>query len=202
MLLESGQSDRGQSRSVRPSSLFGVGGTQLLQRVVIRERRGLPRMGPLIVRRRRFLLSLASAAICGPSVVRASSLMRVSARYCISPETVPSWATTQDALALLQYEMERRFDETLFGAASLPAEDEYIAPIPSPVIAEAKITALWELRTLFGPRGSPPKPLEDLPVEVRSGLSSMLGACPDASCEALAPRFSRSPARSGVHRSI
>ena len=103
---------------------------------------------------------------------------------------------------MLQHEMERRFAETLFGTENLSAEAENSVLARRPVIAETKTTELWELRTLFGPRGSPPKPLEDLPVEVRSGLSSMLGACPDASCEALAPRFSRSPARSGVHRSI
>jgi hypothetical protein len=182
MLLELGE--RQKTIEIRsPSS------GQLLGRIQ-QQHQGLPRMSSLIVPRRRFLLSLASVAVCGPVVVRASSLMRVSARYCVSAEAVPSWVTTQDALALLQHEMERRFDERLFGAASLPAEDEYIAPIPSPVIAEAKITALWELRTLFGPRGSPPKPLEDLPVEVRSGLSSMFGVRPDASSQALVARFS------------
>ena len=138
-------------------------------------------MGSLAIPRRRFLRGLASLAVCAPAVVRAPSLMGVSARFCGSYRATPPWTTPQEALAMLQHEMERRFTETLFGAASLPAEDEYIAPIPSPVIAEAKITALWELRTLFGPRGSPPKPLEDLPAEVRAGLSSMFGACPDAS---------------------
>ncbi len=147
-------------------------------------------MSSRIVPRRRFLLSLASLAVCGPAVVRGSTLMRVSARCCISAEAVPSCVTTQDALALLQYELERRFDETLFGAASLQAEDEYTAPIQGPAIAEAKMTALWELRTLFGPRGSPPKPLEDLPAEVRSDLSSMLGVRPGVSCQALAAPFS------------
>jgi hypothetical protein len=80
--------------------------------------------------------------------------------------------------------MERRFAETLFGAENLSAEAENSVLTPSPVVAEAKITALWELRTLFGPRGAPPKPLEDLPAEVRAGLSSMFGSCPDASSEA------------------
>ena len=31
----------------------------------------------------------------------------------------PQWATTQDALALLQHEMERQLAETLFGAENL-----------------------------------------------------------------------------------
>src|SRR3984957_16637563 len=158
-------------------------------------------MGSLIVRRRRFLLGVASFTVCAPAVVRASNLMGVSARFSGSALAIPPWPT-EDALALLQHEMERRFAETLFGAENLSAETENSVLTRSPVVAEAKITALWELLTLFGPRGSPPKPLEDLPAEVRAGLSSMLGACPDGSCEALAPRFSRSPARSGVHRSI
>jgi hypothetical protein len=58
------------------------------------------------------------------------------------------------------------------------------------VVAEAKTTALWELRTLFGPRGSPPRPLEDLPAEVRAGLFSMFGAGPDGNSQASAATFS------------
>jgi hypothetical protein len=72
--------------------------------------------------------------------------------------------------------MERRFDETLFGAARLPAEDKYIAPVPSRVFAEAKTTALWEFRTWFGPRGSPPRLLQELPANVHANLFSMLEA--------------------------
>lgn len=79
---------------------------------------------------------------------------------------------------MLQHEMERRFAETLFGAQSLSAEVENGVPTRNPVVAEAKITALWELRTWFGPRGSPPKPFEELPAEVRAGLFSMLGSSP------------------------
>jgi hypothetical protein len=66
--------------------------------------------------------------------------------------------------------MERRFAEMLFGAENLSAESENSVLTRRPVIAEAKITELWELRTLFGPRGSPPRPLEDLPAEVQAGL--------------------------------
>jgi len=163
---------------------------------------GFRRMGSVIVPRRRFLLSLASVAVCGPAVVRASSLMRVSAGYCISAEGVPSWAAAQDALALLQHEMERRFAETLFGAENVSAETENSVLTRSPVVAEAKITALWELRTLFGPRGSPPKSLEDLPAEVRAGLSSMFGSRAEARSEARAVGFSGFAAHERVQRSI
>jgi hypothetical protein len=76
----------------------------------------------------------------------------------------------------LQQEMERRFAEMQFGAEGLAAETEHVIPSRSPMVAEAKITALWELRTLFGPRGAPPKALEDLPAEVRAGLFSLFGA--------------------------
>jgi hypothetical protein len=107
--------------------------------------------------------------------------MEVSARFCRSSRVTPACAATQEALALLQHEMERRFVETLFGAENLSAEAENFVLSRNSVVAEAKITALWELRTLFGPRGSPPKPLEDLPAEVRAGLSSMFGAGSDGS---------------------
>jgi hypothetical protein len=138
-------------------------------------------MGSLIIPRRQFLRGLASLAVCAPAVVRASNVMAVSARFYGSSHPTPPWAVTRNALALLQHEMERRFTETLFGAENLSAEAEKSGLTPSPVIVEAKITALWELRTLFGPRGAPPKPLEDLPAEVRAGLSSMFGACADGS---------------------
>ena len=132
-------------------------------------------MSSLVVPRRRFLRGLAASAVCAPAVVRASSLMAISAKFC-SAGSAPPWATTQQALAWLQHEMERRFAETLFGAEGLPAEAESAAPTRSPVIAEARITALWELRTWFGPRGSPPKPFEELPPEVQAALVSMFGA--------------------------
>ena len=141
-------------------------------------------MAPLIVPRRQFLRALASLAVCSPAVVRASNLMEVSARFCGASRVTSPCAATQEALALLQHEMERRFAETLFGADNLSAEAEHSVPTRRPVIAEAKITALWELRMSFGPRGSPPKPLEDLPAEVRAGLSSMFGAGPEGSSEA------------------
>ena len=159
-------------------------------------------MGSLIVPRRQFLRGLASLGVCAPAVVRASSLMGVSARFCWSSRAAPPWAASQEALALLQHEMERRFAETLFGAENLSAEAEGAVLSRSPVVAEAKITALWELRTLFGPRGSPPKALEELPAEVRAGLSSMFGACSDASSEARATRFPRFGARTSVLCSI
>ena len=137
-------------------------------------------MGSLIVPRRRFLRGLASVAVCAPAVVRASSLMGISAGYFVSAAAAPSWATPQDTLALLQHEMERRFAEALFGEDSHPAEADGGVPIRSPRVAETNMTALWKLRMLFGPRGSPPKPLEDLPAEVQAGLSSMFGVRPDA----------------------
>ncbi len=135
-------------------------------------------MGSLLVPRRQFLRGIGSLVVCAPAVVHASSLMRISAKLCVSDWSARPWATTEDALAWLQHEMERRFDETLFGQDNRPAEAENAVLPPSPV-AEAKITALWELRTWFGPRGSPPKPFEDLPAEVRAGLLSMFGACPN-----------------------
>jgi hypothetical protein len=173
-----------------------------LPRVFINKRRGLQRMGSLIVPRRQFLRGLASLAVCAPAVVRASNVMAVSARFCGSSHPTPPWAATQDALALLQHEMERRFDETLFGAENLSAEAENSVMARSPVVAEAKTTVLWELRTLFGPRGAPPKPLEDLPAEVRAGLFSMFGAGPGGSSEAWAPRFSSFTAHGSGLRSI
>jgi hypothetical protein len=146
-------------------------------------------MGSLIAPRRQFLRGLASLAVCTPAVVRASSLMGVSARFWPSANVSLLWPA-EDALALLQHEMERRFAETLFGAENVSAEAETSLLARSPVAAEAKITALWELRTSFGPRGSPPKPLEDLPAEIRAGLSSMFGSRAEASFEASAARFS------------
>jgi hypothetical protein len=132
-------------------------------------------MGSLIAPRRQFLRGLASFAVCAPAVVRASTLMGVSARFCESCHATPPWAAADDPLALLQHEMERRFAETVFGAEALSAEAETSLLARSPVVTEAKITALWELRTSFGPRGSPPKALEDLPAEVRAGLASTFG---------------------------
>jgi hypothetical protein len=133
-------------------------------------------MSSLIVPRRQFLRGLAAAAVCAPAVVRASSLMEISARFCVSTGAAAPWATTQEVLAWLQHEMERRFAETLFGPQNLSAEAESILPKWSPVVADAKITALWELRTRFGPRGAPPKSLEGMPAEVRAGLFSILEA--------------------------
>ena len=159
-------------------------------------------MGSLIIPRRQFLRGLASLAVCAPAVVRASNVMAVSARFYRSSHPAPPCGATRRALALLQHEMERRFTETLFGAENLSAEAENSVLISSPVIAEAKITALWELRTLFGPRGAPPKPLEDLPAEVRAGLFSMFGTCADGSSGAWARRFSSFAAHENGLRSI
>jgi hypothetical protein len=161
-----------------------------LPRVLINERLGMRTMGSLVAPRRQFLRGLASLAVCTPAVVRASSLMGVSARFCESYYATRPWAADHDALALLQHEMERRFAETLFGAEALSGEAETSLRARSPVVADAKITDLWELRTAFGPRGSPPKPLEDLPAEVRAGLSSMFGSRAEASSDASAARFS------------
>ena len=155
-------------------------------------------MGSLIVPRRQFSRGLASLAVCAPAVVRAPSLMGVSARFCWSSRAAPPWTASQEALALLQHEMERRFTETLFGAENLSAEAEDRVMSQGPVVAEAKTTELWELRTLFGPRGSPPKPLEDLPAEVRAGLSSMFGTCSDASSGPRTARFPSFAARPSV----
>ena len=158
-------------------------------------------MGSLTIPRRRFLLGLASLAVCAPAVVRASSLMRMSAALRGPAQGVPLWAT-QDALALLQHEMERRFAETLFGAASSSEEAENAVPICSPFVAEAKTTALWELRTWFGPRGSPPRPFEELPAEARAGLCSIFAVSPRVGFEPWSARFSSSAARTSVSRSI
>jgi hypothetical protein len=133
-------------------------------------------MGSFTVPRRRFLQGLASAAVCAPSVVRASSLMGISARFSLSVRAAPPWTATQDALGLLQHELERRFSETLFGAEALQADEDAAIQALRPVVAEAKITALWELRTWFGPRGSPPTPFEQLPAKVQAALVSMFGA--------------------------
>jgi hypothetical protein len=179
----------------------GLGGMQLA-RVFGASPRGFGKMGSLIVPRRQFLRGLASLAVCAPAVVRASTLMGVRARFCGSSRAAPPWAAAQDALALLQHEMERRFAETLFGAENLSAEAENSVLTRSPLVAEAKITALWELRTSFGPRGAPPKPLEDLPAEVRADLFSMLGACPDAGSEPWAARLSGFAAQANGLRSI
>jgi hypothetical protein len=110
--------------------------------------------------------------------------MRVSARLCVFSHQTPQLAAAQDALALLQHEMERRFAETLFGAEGLSAEAENVLPSCGPIVTQAKTTALWELRMSFGPRGSPPKPLEDLPVEVRAGLASMFASHAEGSADA------------------
>jgi len=134
-------------------------------------------MGSLIVQRRRFLGGLASAVVCAPAVVRASSLMAISARFSGAASAAPPWASAQEALALLQQALEHRFVETMFGREALSAEAEGgVLPTFSPLVAEAKMTALWELRTWFGPRGAPPRPFEDLPAEVQTALISMFDA--------------------------
>jgi hypothetical protein len=158
-------------------------------------------VGSLVAPRRQFLRGLASLAVCAPAVVHASNLMAVSARFSPSSNVSLQWPT-KDALALLQHEMERRFAETLFGAENVSAEAENSVLTRSPVVAEAKITALWELRTLFGPRGSPPKPLEDLPAEVRAGLSLMFGSNLDRSPGTEVAGFSGLAAHESGLRSI
>lgn len=137
------------------------------------------KMSSLIVPRRQLLRGLASLAVCAPAVVRASSLMGISAKYC-APAALLPWATAQNALALLQQEMERQFAETLFGEDGRPAEaeEEEVLPALSPLGAEAKMTALWELRSWFGPRGSPSRRFEELPIEVQAALVSMFDPAP------------------------
>lgn len=135
-------------------------------------------MGSLIVPRRRFLRGLTSLAVCAPAVVRASNLMAVSARFCDSSHATLAWPVAREAPALLQHEMERRFAETLFGADNLSAEAENSFRTRRAIAAEARMTALWELRTFFGLRGSRPQLLEDLPSEVQVDLLAMFGAGP------------------------
>lgn len=139
-------------------------------------RLGTMKMDSLIVPRRRFLQGLASATVCAPAVVRASSLMAVSSKFSDAASAAPQWATTQESLALLQRALDYRFVETLFGEEALSAEAEEAVLTLRPAVAEAKTTALWKLRTWFGPRGSPPTPFEELPAEVQAALASMFGA--------------------------
>jgi hypothetical protein len=135
-------------------------------------------MRPLIVPRRQFLRGLTSLAVCAPAVVHASNLMAVSARFCDSSHATLAWPVAREAPALLQHEMERRFAETLFGADNLSAEAENSFLTRRAIVAEARMTALWELRTFFGLRGSRPQLLEDLPSEVQVDLLAMFGAGP------------------------
>jgi hypothetical protein len=135
-------------------------------------------MRPLIVPRRQFLRGLTSLTVCAPAIVRASNLMAVSARFCDSSHATLAWPVAREAPALLQHEMERRFAETLFGAHNLSAEAENSFLTRRAIVAEARMTALWELRTFFGLRGSRPQLLEDLPSEVQVDLLAMFGAGP------------------------
>ena len=135
-------------------------------------------MRPLIVPRRQFLRGLTSLTVCAPAIVRASNLMAVSARFCDSSHATLAWPVAREAPALLQHEMERRFAETLFGVDNLSAEAENSFLTRRAIVAEARMTALWELRTFFGLRGSRPQLLEDLPSEVQVDLLAMFGAGP------------------------
>ena len=135
-------------------------------------------MRPLIVPRRQFLRGLTSLAVCAPAVVHASNLMAVSARFCDSSHATLAWPVAREAPALLQHEMERRFAETLFGVDNLSAEAENSFLTRRAIVAEARMTALWELRTFFGLRGSRPQLLEDLPPEVQVDLLAMFAAGP------------------------
>ena len=135
-------------------------------------------MRPLIVPRRQFLRGLTSLTVCAPAIVRASNLMSVSARFCDSSHATLAWPVAREAPALLQHEMERRFAETLFGVDNLSAEAENSFLTRRAIVAEARMTALWELRTFFGLRGSRPQLLEDLPPEVQVDLLAMFAAGP------------------------
>jgi hypothetical protein len=159
-------------------------------------------MGSLTVPRRQLLRGFASFAVCAPAVVRSPSLMGVSARFCGSYHATPPWAATQEALALLQHEMERRFAEALFGPENISAEGENAVLTRRPVVGEAKLTALWELRMLFGPRGSPPKPLDELPAEARADLFSLLEPSAGLASASRAAQSSGLAGREGVTRSI
>ena len=159
-------------------------------------------MSSFVVPRRRFLRGLASLGVHAPAVVRASSLMQVSARFCGSSPLPPPWAAAQDALALLQQEMERRFAETLFGSETLSAEGENSIVTWLPVLAETKITALWELLTSFGPRGSPPKSFAELPAEVRANLFRCLEPAPTQALRRRRRRFPAPQRGAGASRSI
>jgi hypothetical protein len=156
-------------------------------------------MGSLTVPRRQLLRGFASLAVCAPAVVCASKLMQVSARFCGSSHVIPACAATQEALSLLQHEMERRLAETLFGAERLSAESENAVLTRLPLVGEAKLTALWELRMLFGPRGSPLKPLEELPAEARARLFSLLEPSADL---ASAPWAAQSSGLAGRERAL
>jgi hypothetical protein len=158
-------------------------------------------MGSLTVPRRQFLRGLVSLTVCAPAVVRAPSLMGVSARFCGSYAT-PPWAATQEALALLQHEMERRFAETLFGPENISAERENSILTRRPVVGKAKLTALWELRMLFGPRGSPPRSFDELPAEARAGLFSLLEPSAELASAPWAAQSSGLAGRDGITRSI
>jgi hypothetical protein len=146
-------------------------------------------MTSLVLPRRRFLFSLASVALCAPAVVRASSLMRISAES--GPlAVVEPWATAVEAQAWVQHEMERRFTETLFGRENFSCARPG-ASGRSLAVAGRQITGLWELRSWFGPRivsqgsgsarasvlseaRSSPKRFAELPAEVRAGIFSAL----------------------------
>jgi hypothetical protein len=177
-----------ESSFVRPTLVFAS--ANAIATCIYNERAGMRTINPLVAPRRQFLRGLVSLVVCAPAIVRASTLMGVSARFCEPYHGTPLWAADHDALALLQQEMERRFAETLFGSGNLSSEAETSLVARGTVAAEAKITVLWELRTLFGPRGSPPKPLEDLAPEVRASLSSMFGLRAEGSSDASAARFS------------
>ena len=84
----------------------------------------------------------------------------------------------------------------------LSAEGENSILTRRPVVGEAKLTALWELRMLFGPRGSPPMPLEELPAEARAGLFSLLEPSADLASAPWAARSSGLAGRDGITRSI
>ena len=182
-----------RTRSVRPPFELAMGGCNLSM-CSSADSRGICKMGSLLVPRRRFLRGIGSLVVCAPAVVRSPSLMRISAKFCVSDEFVRPWATTET----LSPGSRKKWsvDSPKRCLARIVAHwRRKRSHARSPVVAEAKITALWELRTWFGPRGPPPKPFEDLPAEVRAGLLSMFRACPDAGSGPWAARFSRVAAR-------
>ena len=104
------------------------------------QRLGIPKMSSLIVPRRQFLQGLASAVVCAPAVVRASSLMAVSARFSVSagPRSAMGDAPRKRSPAAARNGASIR--RNAVWPEGLSAEAEDAVPTRSPVVAEAKIT--------------------------------------------------------------
>ena len=77
-----------RTRSVRPPFELAMGGCNLSM-CSSADSRGICKMGSLLVPRRQFLRGIGSLVVCAPAVVRSSSLMRISARFCVSGCALP-----------------------------------------------------------------------------------------------------------------